>query len=542
MASSVATFAAIPAGYYSTLEGKKKADLKAAAKSVVLHHTVISYGSPTWEAFEQTDVHTVGGQLVWWDMYSDNNVPVSSGHPDLNIEHSVPNSWWGKTQNDAYKDLFHLNPSDVTANTRKANYPLGVVSTVSWTNGVTTVGRPANGACGGAPNVFEPADKYKGDFARAYFYMFTVYDDINWSVSQSDRNFMFDGTSYPSLRPWAYELLLKWAAEDPVDEKERNRNEAIYAIQHNRNPFIDFPSLAEYIWGSKQTEAFTITGGSVTPDPDPDIDPDPDPIGATSLDCNFDASSSLSYYKNLGWTVPNVGSGNSCWQVKTFDGNNYACASAYKIDAAGAPFESWLVSPAIDFSGEKAANCLTFRTQGAYRSDDCSLKVFLLNNPDPSKATVKIELPAAICTPNERRTAGDTTSPIYSDWVQSGKVFLSGVSGAGYIGFQYISLEGGTSQNIATYCVDDVKVAYDSSLSGVAEPEAVANTYSIATPAPGLICIYAAVPPQGTARIFDMAGRTVATVSLADIAEVSVAPGLYIIAFPEGQPVKILVR
>ncbi|HBC21704.1 MAG TPA: ribonuclease, partial [Porphyromonadaceae bacterium] len=57
----------------------------------------------------------------------------------------------------------------------------------------------------------EPADEYKGDFARTYFYMFTIYDDINWSVTQTDRNFMFDGSSYPSLRPWAYTMLLEWS-------------------------------------------------------------------------------------------------------------------------------------------------------------------------------------------------------------------------------------------------------------------------------------------------------------------------------------------
>lgn len=270
--------AAVPQGYYSGLEGKKKSDLKAAAKSASRQHTVISYGDNTWNAFETTDTRTVGGKLCWWDMYSDNNVAVSNGHPGMNIEHSVANSWWGGTKNDAYKDLFHLNPSDAEANNRKSNYPLGPVAEVTWTNGVTTVGNPAPGSCYGAPKVYEPADEYKGDFARAFFYMFTIYDDISWMSDNTDRNYMFDGTDYPSLRPWAYEMLLEWAAADPVDSKEMKRNEAIYAIQHNRNPYIDYPELARYVWGDLAESEFYAADQPELPDlpDDPDDPDDPD--------------------------------------------------------------------------------------------------------------------------------------------------------------------------------------------------------------------------------------------------------------------------
>ncbi len=264
-AASLSVTAAIPDGYYDSLEGLSKAQLKDAAKKRVRSHKAVSYNSGTWEAFEKTDVKIVNGREAWWDMYSDNVVYVSEGHPGLNIEHSVANSWWGGSNNDAYKDLFHLNPSNSEANGWKSNYPLGVVVEVKVTNkgvrydnGVTKVGKPASGTSGGASLVYEPADCYKGDFARAFFYMFTVYDDISWMTSSSDRNYMFDGSAWPSLRPWAYELLLEWARLDPVDDKEINRNEAIYAIQGNRNPYIDIPELAEYVWGSKTSEPFHL--------------------------------------------------------------------------------------------------------------------------------------------------------------------------------------------------------------------------------------------------------------------------------------------
>lgn len=254
--TALAANASAPKGYYDGLEGKTSVDLKAAAKSAVAGVTTLSYGEPTWDAFMNTDTRTVRDLRIWWDMYSNNLVAVSTGHGGLNIEHSVANSWWGGIKNDAYCDLHHLNPSDSEANGKKSNYPLGKVVTVSYSNGVSTVGKPASGASGGATNVFEPHDAYKGDFARAYFYMFTMYDDIEWLAASADRNYMFDGSAYPSLKPWAVDLLLEWARLDPVDTKETTRNEAVYAAQGNRNPFIDNPGLEEYIWGSKTGVAF----------------------------------------------------------------------------------------------------------------------------------------------------------------------------------------------------------------------------------------------------------------------------------------------
>lgn len=531
--TTASAYAAVPEGYYSVLNGKKEAELKQAAKQASSSHRTISYGDDTWDAFESTDTRMVGGQLVWWDMYSSNDVPVASGHPGMNIEHSVPNSWWGKIKNSAYCDLFHLNPSEKTANERKGFYPLGIVKTVTYTNGVTTVGRPAVGASGGSPYVFEPADEYKGDFARAYFYIFTIYDDIPWKYEQSDRNFMFDGTAYPTLRSWATQMLLEWAKNDPVDEKERNRNEAIYAIQRNRNPFIDYPELADYIWGERRNDVFHVEGGD-------EPGPQPDPDG--SLDCDWDASSSMSYYLQKGWSIANVKGGKDLWQVKTFSNNNYASASAYKAPSAQAPFESWLVSPAIDFSSAEAPNCLSFRTQGAYRSDNCSLEVYLLDSPNPATANA-VKLDATICTPNVRRPEGDKTSPVYSEWVPSGNVNLSGTTGVRYIGFKYVSLYGGSSQDIATYCVDDVKVNHNYRFSGVIDIDESVYSPIVYTPRAGTIIVSSGGTPVDDAAVYDMAGRLVGRAALSSPAEFAVPAGVYIVTFSQGLPAqKVIVR
>lgn len=282
-----------PAGYYNSLEGKTGVALKKAVKAVVQqHHVKISYNE-VWDAFRYTDVKTVNGVDYWWDMYSSELVKVTSGTPDANIinrEHTVAKSWWGGGSNNAYSDVCHLNPSNSKANSAKSNFPMAKVSTsekMTYNNGVTFVGKPVSGMGGGATYVYEPHDEYKGDMARVFMYMFTVYDDISW---QSSTNWMYDTSSDLLLKPWAYNMLLEWSANDPVSQKERSRNDGVMASkQKGRNPFIDLPDLAEYIWGDKSGQPYHVDGDhTVDPvdptDRDPDVptDPtDPDPEDPT---------------------------------------------------------------------------------------------------------------------------------------------------------------------------------------------------------------------------------------------------------------------
>lgn len=262
---------------YTTLNGLQGAALKAEVKKIASQHKEISYGDKTWDAFSQSDVRLItdpsidngeGGHSreAWFDMYSNRLVWVSTGHSGMNIEHAVANSWWGGEKNKAYKDLHHLNPSDADANNRKNNNPLGVIDGIpTWSNGLTNIGVPKMNYGGGSTSVFEPADEYKGDFARAYFYIFTIYDDINWQPAPAC---MYDLTAYPTLQPWAYEMLLEWAAADPVDEREAKRNQTVARIQENENPFISIPGLAEYIWGSKRNTPFNLAEAQTAPLPD----------------------------------------------------------------------------------------------------------------------------------------------------------------------------------------------------------------------------------------------------------------------------------
>ena len=252
------TYAVIPQGYYSGLEGKSGSELKAAVKAAARPATFsrVDYGeASTWGAFLKTDVRRIDdGEPIWWDMYSNNLVRVSN-HDGLNIEHSVANSWFGakKGDPDAYSDLFHLNPSNEAANNQKSSNPIGIVAKTSWTNGLVKVGAPAQTSSGASAKVFEPADEYKGDFARAYFYIFTAYDTAPWKTDQSIYS-VTDGAA--SLDPATARMLAEWAKADPVDSKEISRNEEIFLLQKNRNPFIDYPELIEYIWGDLKGKTF----------------------------------------------------------------------------------------------------------------------------------------------------------------------------------------------------------------------------------------------------------------------------------------------
>lgn len=300
--SVIGAAAAVPEGYYSRAEGKKKAELKAAMKAIIGKASVLAYGSGagrTWTGFYSTDRYDGNkvrdrycNDIHYFSESSSANAASAPG--GMNIEHSFPKSWWGGTENQAYKDLFNLMPCEQKINSSKSNYAMGVVTTVNTNNGCTKVGKGKAGTNNNA-NLWEPADKWKGDFARSYFYMVTSYSSFTWTGEALN---MLENNEYPTMQRWATDLLLEWCRQDPVDQIEIDRNEAVYKIQGNRNPFVDFPSLGEYIWGDSIDYAFSVNGnedGPVLPDtPDIDVDElmayEASEIVSSIYSCRFDAS------------------------------------------------------------------------------------------------------------------------------------------------------------------------------------------------------------------------------------------------------------
>ena len=249
----------MPVGYYDAIDGKQDSLLKSTLGQIIRPHTAISYGSgaeSTWGVFYYSDQDEEGYCM---DMYCDKwkkFTSVGAVVSGCNIEHSFAKSWWGGSKNDAYKDCYHLNPSNTTANSSRSNYPLGVPTKDLKDQSVTgslKVGRATYE--GETFWVFEPKDEYKGDFARAYFYMATCYgDELTWRLDNKDvgSKYAMRNDSYLEFRDWEIEILLTWHRQDPVSEKETKRMDAVSDFQHNRNPYIDYPELAEYIWGNKK--------------------------------------------------------------------------------------------------------------------------------------------------------------------------------------------------------------------------------------------------------------------------------------------------
>ena len=249
----------MPVGYYNAIDGKQDSVLKSTLGQIIRPHTAIPYGSgaeSTWGVFYYSDQDEEGYCM---DMYCDSwkkFTSVGAVVSGCNIEHSFAKSWWGGSKNDAYKDCYHLNPSNSIANSARSNYPLGVPTKDLKDQSVTgslKVGRATYE--GETFWVFEPKDEYKGDFARAYFYMATCYgDELTWRLDNKDvgSKYAMRNDSYLEFRDWEIEVLLTWHRQDPVSEKETKRMDAVSDFQHNRNPYIDYPELAEYIWGNKK--------------------------------------------------------------------------------------------------------------------------------------------------------------------------------------------------------------------------------------------------------------------------------------------------
>lgn len=500
-------YAGYPTGYYNSLEGKCGAELMQAVKKVVRNHTAIPYGDSTWDVFLDTDVRIVNGTKCWWDMYSNNNVSVSSGHPGMNIEHSIANSWWGGTKNDAYKDIVHLNPSNADANSRKSNYPIAELGTVTWDNGVTFIGKPKSGQGGGATYCYEPCDEYKGDFARVFMYMFTVYDDISWRTSNG-YGYMYDTSDPLMFKQWAKELLLRWSANDPVSQKELDRNDGIYKHQKNRNPFIDLPQLADHIWGSQSNVPFTLSGenGGNNGNGNNEEPPTGDNVTYTWLD---EDDTSMGEWKIENITLPTASS--YIWSWKTYNGSHYLNASAFINNKAYAA-KAYVWSPEVSLENVKKAT-FSFSHAAKFQTTLKSLCKVVIR--DVQTGTIYEET--------------ISSWPVANTWTfaDSGNMDLSKYAGKTVqIGFKYESNTSGAD----TWEIKNCKLALEKTTSSIEQPFGDDSDDSFLVEVWGNNILV----PQG-ARIFDLNGREVSGENLQS--------GMYIVVKPTfTKAVKVMIK
>lgn len=434
--SSPFAWAGIPKGYYDNANGKKKAALKAALHDVIAKHTKIGYDN-LWASYENVDylpkTNSQGRHQVM-DYYSEEVHyfnGTGSAVSGMNKEHVAPQSWWtGGTSVAVGSDLFQVIPSESNANSAKGNYPLGVVKgSVSYSNKRMKTGKDDNNKM-----VFEPCDEYKGDFARIYFYVATCYPDVDWR-NRSDVNVSFRQEDYPTLKSDILPLLLQWAKNDPVSEWEITRNDRVYSEQLNRNPFVDFPNLAEYIWGDSIDFAFNVDGTSIGGGGD-----DITPIFATLVECSMQSGLDPFFVRTY------EGCEGEVW---TSDGTYGAKANAYSIP--GKEADEYLMY-SLDLTMIEDA-VLTFQHATGYNKNVSVKNTYfqVLVSYDyegvPEDATWQM-LDAAFPTP--------PSSGSFTQYVSSGDISLASCCGRDNvtIAFRY------TSNSSACYCweVKDVKV------------------------------------------------------------------------------------
>lgn len=331
--------AAIPTGYYDNLEGKSGSALASAVTAIAMQgHSTMSYGA-LWTAYKTTDyenekVLDMYSNVSW--TYQTNQCGNYGKEGDCyNREHSIPQSWFNEKP-PMVTDIIHVVPSDGFVNGKRGNYPYGEVGTPSYTSGNgSKLGNSSFSGYSGV--VFEPIDLYKGDFARINFYMALRYAGVNLSSGLGSVVFT-SGTT--DLTDYAQNLFLKWHRTDAVSSKETKRNDGIQDTQGNRNPFVDLPHLAEYIWGENRGKPFSVDNISG---------------GKDAEDFLFEES----FINTLGdFTTQNL-LGEQGWLASQYG----ALANGYRAGQGALENEDWLVSPTFDLSTQQSA---TLRFEHAF--------------------------------------------------------------------------------------------------------------------------------------------------------------------------------
>ncbi|MGO2476847.1 MAG: endonuclease [Pseudoalteromonas sp.] len=254
-----------PTGYYVTVQGLTGYALKTELYNIIKDHNSQGY-SAIWNFYDSSarDKYFENDNSIL-DMYSEKPngsdsytyTPVSDQCGNYNgegscynREHSFPKSWFGGTVEPMNSDVHHIFATDGYVNSKRSNYPFGDVSSATYTssNG-SKLGSAAN-SLNYSGTVFEPIDEFKGDFARAYFYMATRYENVigSWQNNTSASNAVLNGSSNQVFENWATTMLLQWHNNDPVSQLEIDRNQAAYEHQGNRNPYVDHPEFVEMIW------------------------------------------------------------------------------------------------------------------------------------------------------------------------------------------------------------------------------------------------------------------------------------------------------
>lgn len=281
----IVTFSQAPAGYYDAANGLTGYALKSKLHDIISAKTISWHYGNLQTIYKQTDLdhyydYDQSNDTYLLDIYSNNPTGTTAYHYTSdqmigsanaeglgwNREHQMPQSSFNSNY-PMYSDLFFVIPTDARINQLRSNYPYGISTTTpsyvyhTFTNG-SKIGRNATPNSGYTGRVYEPHDEFKGDVARSLLYFALRYEgklnSFNFynGTSPANDTSPLDGTEEKAFEDWYIALLLQWHHQDPVSPREIERNNAVFAVQKNRNPFIDHPEWVNQIW--QQTAVTTI--------------------------------------------------------------------------------------------------------------------------------------------------------------------------------------------------------------------------------------------------------------------------------------------
>lgn len=257
-------------GYYKSIHGLSGDDLLWAIYKIISVHDSLSYDNVRGD---RTNADLRGDDTIW-DIYSNCSLSTSNYCNNTNYdtktecechnrEHILPKSWWGGVQDCRYSDLVNVYPTDNATNQQRSAWCYGNVTSKTWSNSLgTKLGTGKVGSWSGT--VFEPIDEYKGDVARIYCYMVACYLERQYNLGGKGFVVFNYNNSRCGFTNNGLNWMLGWHRLDPVSSKEKERNTVVLNKQKNRNPFVDFPNLVEYIWGNKKGEKFYVNSAATT--------------------------------------------------------------------------------------------------------------------------------------------------------------------------------------------------------------------------------------------------------------------------------------
>lgn len=267
-------FSQLPSGYYDGTSGLTGFALKSKLHDIISQKNINWHYGDLQAFYNKTDLdryydHDVTNSTIFLDIYSEipdgadayeytaaNGIGSASAEGQgWNREHMMPQSTFNSNY-PMYSDLFYVVPTDARINQLRSNNPYGKAGNTNFhtfTNGskISSNGTSNSGYTG---RVYEPIDEFKGDVARSLLYFATRFEGklasfnfYNGNSAANDKS-PLDGTEEKSFENWYVAMLLQWNSQDPVSPREIDRNNEVYLIQKNRNPFIDHPEWVNIIW------------------------------------------------------------------------------------------------------------------------------------------------------------------------------------------------------------------------------------------------------------------------------------------------------